>query len=83
MYPLQGKAYPMRNPQAGTPQRLLLHIPGAAETPGIGRTKIYELIAAGKLPTIRVGRAVRIPDITLQKWVEASCHLASYHSVIL
>jgi excisionase family DNA binding protein len=61
----------MESPQEGTPQRLLLRIPEVAETLGIGRTKIYELIATGELPTIRVGRAVRISVSTLQKWVEA------------
>ena len=66
----RGKAYPRRNPQEVAPQRLLLHIPEAAETLGIGRTKIYELIATGELPTIRVGRAVRISVSTMQKWVE-------------
>ncbi len=60
----------MESSQEGTPQRLLLRIPEAAETLGIGRTKIYELIATGELPTIRVGRAVRISVSTLQKWVE-------------
>ena len=39
--------------------------------PGIGRILICELIATGVLPTIRVGRAVRISVGTLQKWVEA------------
>ena len=61
----------MESPQDGAPQRLLLRIPEAAETLGLGRTKIYELIAIGELPTIRVGRAVRISVSTLQKWVEA------------
>jgi excisionase family DNA binding protein len=61
----------MERPQEGAPQRLLLRIPEAAEALGIGRTKIYELIATGELPTIRVGRAVRISVSTLQKWVEA------------
>jgi excisionase family DNA binding protein len=61
----------MESSQEGTPQRLLLRIPEAAETLGIGRTKIYELIATGELPIIRVGRAVRISVSTLQKWVEA------------
>ena len=65
----------MESPQEGTPQRLLLRIPEAAETLGIGRTKIYEMIATGELPTIRVGRAVRISVSTLQKWVEAREHL--------
>ncbi len=61
----------MESPQEGAPQRLLLRIPEVAETLGIGRTKIYEMIATGELPTIRVGRAVRISVCTLQKWVEA------------
>ena len=60
----------MESPQEGTPQRLLLRIPEVAETLGIGRTKIYEMIATGELPTIRIGRAVRISVATLQKWAE-------------
>ena len=60
----------MGSPQDGPSQRLLLRIPEVTETLGIGRTKIYELIATGELPTIRVGRAVRISVSTLQKWVE-------------
>ncbi len=51
-------------------QRLLLRIPEVAEVLGLGRTKIYELIAAGAFPTIRVGRAVRVSVTALQKWVE-------------
>jgi len=60
----------LESPQEGTPQRLLLRIPEVAETLGMGRTKIYEMIATGELPTIRIGRAVRISVTTLQKWVE-------------
>ena len=71
VYTMQGKVYPIRNPQELTPKRLLLRIPEVAESLGIGRTNIYELIATGVLPSIRVGRAVRITDIALQKWVEA------------
>ncbi len=60
----------MESPQEGASQRLLLRIPEVAETLGIGRTKIYELIATGELPAVRFGRAVRISVSTLQKWVE-------------
>ncbi len=60
----------MESLQEDTPQRLLLRIPEVAKTLGIGRSKIYELIATGELPTIHVGRAVRISVSTLQKWVE-------------
>jgi excisionase family DNA binding protein len=60
----------MESPNEVVPQRLLLHIPEVAEILGIGRTKIYEMIATGELPTVRFGRAVRISVTTLQKWVE-------------
>jgi excisionase family DNA binding protein len=35
--------------------RKLLPIPEAAHRLGIGRTKLYELIAAGVIPTVRIG----------------------------
>ena len=60
----------MESPKEIAPQRLLLRISEVAEALGIGRTKIYEMIATGELPTVRVGRAVRISVTTLQKWVE-------------
>lgn len=51
-------------------QRLLLRVPEVAKALGLGRTKVYELIAAGELPVIRLGRAVRVSVAALQKWVE-------------
>ena len=32
---------------------------------GIGRTKAYELVSSGELPSIRVGNAIRIPKTSL------------------
>lgn len=60
----------LEHQKEATTQRLLLRIPEVAEALGLGRTKIYELIAAGAFPTIRVGRAVRASVTALQKWVE-------------
>jgi hypothetical protein len=40
MYILLGKGYPLRNPQEGTPQRLLLRIPEAAETNGQSKLEL-------------------------------------------
>ena len=51
------------------PQRLLLRVPEAAETLGLSRAFVYELIAKKELPTVRVGRAVRVSYSSLQKWV--------------
>lgn len=51
-------------------QRLLLRVPEVAKALGLGRTKVYELIATGELPVIRLGRAVRVSVTALQKWVD-------------
>ncbi|MEO8973770.1 MAG: helix-turn-helix domain-containing protein [Ktedonobacteraceae bacterium] len=50
--------------------RLLLRIPEVMRTLGLGRTKIYELIATDELPVVRVGRAVRISPIALEQWIK-------------
>jgi excisionase family DNA binding protein len=49
---------------------LLLSIPEVAKTLGLGRTKVYELIATEGLPVVRFGRAVRVSPISLQNWLE-------------
>ena len=49
---------------------LLLSIPDVAASLGLGRSKIYELIAKEGLPVIRFGRSVRVSATSLQKWVE-------------
>ena len=35
----------------------------------IGRSKVYEMIARGELPVVRIGRAVRIPRDGLGLWI--------------
>ena len=49
--------------------RLLLRPDEAAEVLGVGRSKLYELLAAGDLPSVRIGRAVRVPVSALERWV--------------
>jgi excisionase family DNA binding protein len=51
-------------------QLLLLNIPQVAARLGLGRTKVYELIATEGLPVVRFGRAVRVSAISLQRWIE-------------
>ena len=51
------------------PARLLLRPAEAATALGIGRTKVYELIAAGELPSIRIGASVRVPVAALEAWI--------------
>jgi excisionase family DNA binding protein len=51
---------------------LLLRVAEAAKLLGVGETLLYELIGRGVLPSIRLGRAVRVPRAALAKWVAAS-----------
>lgn len=49
---------------------LLLTVPQAARAMGLGRTKVYELIATSGLPTVRFGRSIRVPLAKLQEWLD-------------
>ena len=51
-------------------EKMLLRPLEAAHTLDIGRTKIYELIASGEIPSVKIGRLVRVPVHALQRWVE-------------
>ncbi len=51
-------------------QPLLLTIPEVAASLGLGRTKVYDLIANDGLPFVKLGVATRVSVISLQKWVE-------------
>ncbi len=49
--------------------RLMLRPTEAAETIGVSRNKAYELIAAGEIPSVKVGGCVRVPVAALQSWI--------------
>lgn len=51
-------------------ERLLLTVEEAARRLGIGRSFAWELVRKGELPSIRIGRLVRIPVRTLDEWVQ-------------
>jgi excisionase family DNA binding protein len=48
---------------------LLLRVEEVARALAIGRSKVYELIASGQLPSITIGSARRVPTEALQKWI--------------
>jgi len=54
--------------------RLTLKADEAAEVLGIGRTKLYQLIYAGELPSFTVGRRRLISTSALREWVETRSH---------
>jgi excisionase family DNA binding protein len=50
---------------------LALRAADVARLLGLGRSTVYQMLAADQLPTIRVGRAVRVPREALQRWIDA------------
>ena len=42
-----------------------------AQILGIGRSKVYELLASGDLPVVRIGRCIRVPKVSLEQWIKA------------
>jgi excisionase family DNA binding protein len=50
-------------------ERLLLKGDEVAQLLGIGRSKAFEMMAAGHLPVIRMGRSVRVPREALYGWI--------------
>ena len=53
-------------------EKMLLRAVEVARLLGIGRSKTYEMMAAGQLPVVRVGRSVRVPCAALEEWVRAN-----------
>lgn len=50
-------------------EKLLLKPTEVAETLRIGRSLVYGMLASGELPSIRVGRCIRVPKTSLEKWI--------------
>jgi excisionase family DNA binding protein len=48
---------------------LLLTIVEAARVLAIGRTTMYELVGAGEIDVVHIGRAVRVPMAELHEYV--------------
>lgn len=52
------------------PAPLLLTIPDAGRLLGLGRTTMYELIGAGEVEVVHIGRAARVPIDSIVRYVE-------------
>jgi len=54
---------------ASSSNRGLLRVEEAAEWLGLGRTKAYELVYKGVLPSVTIGRSRRVPVSALEAFV--------------
>lgn len=50
--------------------KLLLTPIEAANAIGVGTSKIYELLASGAIPSIRIGKSIRVPADKLREWID-------------
>ena len=66
----------METPTAAPPVRreapILIRVEEAARLADLGRSTVHKLVAAGELPCVRIGRAVRIRRTDLERWIEAN-----------
>ena len=51
---------------------VLLRAVEVARLLGLSRSQIYQMMAGGQLPVVRIGRAVRVPKRALAEWIRTN-----------
>ncbi len=63
-----------RQPLGQDQQPLLLSVPEAARLLGVGTTLCWDMVHAGQVPSIRLGRRVLVPRAALERLESISAH---------
>jgi len=58
----------------------LLDATEAAKLLSLSRAKVGDLASRGEIPSVRIGRSVRIPRDSLLAWIDKSTNVAAYPS---
>jgi len=61
---------PIAETSLGKPMPITVRVRDACRLTGIGRSKLYELIAAGDIETIKVGRITLLLVSSLQRFID-------------
>jgi excisionase family DNA binding protein len=61
-------------------EKLLLRPVEVADLLGLGRSKIYELLASGAIPSVRIGASIRVPADGLRAWIADQANAAAGQS---
>ena len=51
-------------------ERMLFRPAEAAQAIGVSRSRVYELINSGEIPSLKVGGVRRVPVDKLREWIE-------------
>jgi excisionase family DNA binding protein len=68
-----GRGCPGGNEQDDRIPRLLLKPEEAAMVLGVSRSTLYELLAAGAVESVHIGKSRRVPVTALERYVERLC----------
>lgn len=60
-------------------EQLLLKPMDVAHVLGISKSKVYELLSTGELPSIRIGKSIRVSTEDLRKWVASRTQSEAIH----
>lgn len=71
----EGIAVKLNSENGTTP--LLISVTEAAKLLSIGRNTAYDLIAAGRLPSVKLGRRRLVSVAALTAWIARECGVAS------
>jgi excisionase family DNA binding protein len=52
------------------PEKVLLRPVEAADLLGIGRSRLFELMASGELRSVKIGRSRRVPVVAITEYVD-------------
>ena len=55
-------------------RREYLKVPEVAEMLQIARSRAYELVGNGEIPSVRIGRSLRVSRKDLERWLEGRRH---------
>jgi len=58
-----------KSPTTTPDEPLVLSVEACARVTGLGRTKLYEALATGELPSLKIGRRRLIRVATLEAWL--------------
>ena len=53
------------------PIKLLLRPEEAAQSLGLSRARLYELMAEGSIRSLKIGRARRVPIAEIKNWIDS------------
>jgi excisionase family DNA binding protein len=69
---------PLNGAPEVSPRRLVLTVPEVAAELQIPASTVYDLIRRGEIPSVRVGKRIRVPKRRLEDWINGRQAAAAY-----